>query len=147
MTFGDYIETQLFQPLGMSRANSEIIPRRAHGYSIQNDVVGRAHSNPYILTVASGAICSTTGDLIAWLQALQGGRVLSPRSYAEMTSPSRLEDGTPLSYGLGMQLNTDVRGRRCGSSRAPLSTRPARAGDTINDGSNTRKPRFSPSLC
>jgi CubicO group peptidase (beta-lactamase class C family) len=115
MTYGDYLETQLFQPLGMSRSmycSSEIVPRRAHGYSIENGVVSRAHTNPYTTTFASGGICSTTGDLVAWLQALHGGRVLSPQSYAEMTSPSRLDDGTPLSYGLGMQLNTDVRGRR-----------------------------------
>jgi CubicO group peptidase (beta-lactamase class C family) len=115
MTYEDYLKTQLFQPLGMSRSmycSTEIVPRRAHGYSIQNGGVRPAHNNPYTLTFASGAICSTMGDLVAWLQALHGGKVLSPQSYAEMTSPSRLEDGTPLSYGLGMQLNTDVRGRR-----------------------------------
>jgi CubicO group peptidase (beta-lactamase class C family) len=116
MTYEDYVETQLFQPLGMSRSmycnSSENIPRRAHGYSIQNGVVRRAPTNVHTWPFAAGSICSTTGDLVTWLQALHGGRVLSPQSYAEMTSPSRLEDGTPLSYGLGMQLNTDVRGRR-----------------------------------
>jgi CubicO group peptidase (beta-lactamase class C family) len=116
MTYEDYVETQLFQPLGMSRSvycnSSENVPRRAHGYSIQNGVVRRAPSNVHTWPFAAGSICSTTGDLVAWLRALHGGKVLSPQSYAEMTTPSRLEDGTPLRYGLGLQLNTDAHGRR-----------------------------------
>jgi CubicO group peptidase (beta-lactamase class C family) len=116
MTYEDYVEKQLFQRLGMSRSmychSSENVPRRAHGYSIQNRVVRRAPSNVHTWPFAAGSICSTTGDLVAWLQALHGGKVLSPRSYAEMIAPSRLEDGTPLRYGLGLQLNTDARGRR-----------------------------------
>ncbi len=116
MTYDDYVETQLFEPLGMSRSmycnSSENVPRRAHGYFIQDDVVRRAATNVHTWPFAAGSICSSLGDLVTWLQALHGGRLLSPQSYAEMTSPSRLEDGTPLSYGLGTQLNTDARGRR-----------------------------------
>ena len=47
-------------------------------------------------TYAAGAICSTAEDLITWLQALHGGKVLTPKSYAEMITPSTLNDGTPL---------------------------------------------------
>lgn len=116
MTYEDYVEKQLFQPLGMSRSmycnSSENVPRRAHGYSMQNGVVRRASTNVHTWPFAAGSLCSTTGDLVTWLQALHGGRVLSPQSYAEMIAPSRLEDGTPLSYGLGLMLNTDARGRR-----------------------------------
>jgi CubicO group peptidase (beta-lactamase class C family) len=116
MTYEDYVEKQLFQPLGMSRSmychSSENVPRRAHGYSMQNGVVRRASSNVHTWPFAAGSICSTPGDLVTWLQALHGGKVLSPQSYAEMIAPSRLEDGTPLSYGLGLMLNTDARGRR-----------------------------------
>lgn len=116
MTYEDYVETQLFEPLGMSRSmycnSSENVPQRAHGYSIRNGVVRRAPSNVHTWPFAAGSLCSTTGDLVTWLQALHGGRVLSPQSYAEMIAPSRLEDGTPLRYGLGLQLNTFPGGRR-----------------------------------
>ena len=53
-------------------------------------------------TYAAGAICSTAGDMITWLQALHGGKVLSPKSYAEMITPSKLNDGTPLRYSMGL---------------------------------------------
>ena len=116
MTYEEYIETQLFQPLGMSRSmycnSAENVARRAHGYSIRDSVISRAPTNVHTWPFAAGSVCSTAGDLVTWLQALHGGRVLSAQSYAEMITPSRLADGTPLSYGLGMQLNTDARGRR-----------------------------------
>jgi hypothetical protein len=41
---------------------------------------------------------------------LHGGKVLSPRSYAEMITPSKLNDGTPLRYGMGLQVTPDVSG-------------------------------------
>jgi hypothetical protein len=44
----------------------------------------------------------------AWLHALHGGRVLSERSYEEMTSPSRLNDGTPLRYGMALSVGPDA---------------------------------------
>jgi len=116
MTYEEYVETQLFQPLGMSRSmychSAENVPRRAHGYVLRDGVVHRAATSVHTWPFAAGSLCSTAGDLVTWLQALHGGRVLSPQSYAEMTSPSRLADGTPLSYGLGTALNTDARGRR-----------------------------------
>ena len=53
---------------------------------------------------AAGSLCSTVGDMVTWLQALHGGRVLSPASYAEFITPSRLNDGTPLRYSMGLQV-------------------------------------------
>jgi hypothetical protein len=47
---------------------------------------------------------------VKWLQALHGGKVLSERSYREMTSPSHLNDNTPLRYGMGLSVGPDVRG-------------------------------------
>jgi hypothetical protein len=54
--------------------------------------------------------CSTAGDMVTWLKALHGGKVLSPKSYAEMTTGSKLNDGTPLRYGMGIAVGKDVRG-------------------------------------
>jgi hypothetical protein len=59
---------------------------------------------------AAGALCSTAGDLVTWLRALHGGKVLSPTSYAEMTTPSRLTNGLKLRYGLGVGVGRDSRG-------------------------------------
>ena len=117
MTYEDYVEKKIFEPLGMSRSmycnNSEDVPRRAHGYGMRSGKTGRAPPNVHTWTFAAGAICSTAGDMITWLQALHGGKVLSPKSYAEMIAPSKLNDGTPLRYAMGTH-------RRGGQSRPPV---------------------------
>jgi CubicO group peptidase (beta-lactamase class C family) len=114
MTYEDYVEKQIFEPLGMTRSmycnSGEHVARRAHGYGIQNGMIRRAPINVHTWPYAAGSICSTAGDLVTWLQALHGGRVLSPASYAEMIAPSMLADGTPLRYAMGLQVGTDILG-------------------------------------
>lgn len=113
-TYEDYVEKKLFEPLGMKRSmycnSSENVERRAHGYGVQNGMVRRAPSNVHTWPFSAGSICSTAGDLVTWLKALHGGKVLSPTSYAEMTAPSKLNDGTPLGYGMGIGVGKDIRG-------------------------------------
>jgi hypothetical protein len=64
------------------------------------------HTWPY----SAGSLCSTAGDMVTWLQALHGGKVVSPASYKEMITPSKLNDGTPLRYSMGLAVGNDVRG-------------------------------------
>jgi CubicO group peptidase (beta-lactamase class C family) len=114
LSYEDYVEKKLFEPLGMKRSmycnSSENVERRAHGYGVQNGVVRRAPTNVHTWPFSAGSLCSTAGDMVTWLKALHGGRVLSPKSYAEMTAPSKLNDGTPLGYGMGIAVGKDIRG-------------------------------------
>jgi CubicO group peptidase (beta-lactamase class C family) len=114
MTYEAYLEQRIFGPLGMSRSmfcNSFLnVARRAHGYGMQNGVIRRAPMVQYSWVFAPGALCSTAADLVTWLKALHGGRVMSPASYAEMTTPARLADGTTVRYGLGIKVAEDYRG-------------------------------------
>jgi CubicO group peptidase (beta-lactamase class C family) len=114
MTYESYVEQKLFEPLGMKRSmycnSGENIPRRAHGYGVQNGMIRRAPANVHTWPFSAGSICSTAGDMVTWLKALHGGKVLSPKSYAEMITPSKLNDGTPLRYGMGIGVGKDVRG-------------------------------------
>ena len=114
MSYEDYVEKKLFEPLGMKRSmycnSAENIERRAHGYQVQNGQVRRAPTNVHTWPFAAGSLCSTAGDMVTWLKALHGGKVLSPKSYAEMTTPSKLNDGTPLRYGMGIAVGKDIRG-------------------------------------
>jgi hypothetical protein len=50
--------------------------------------------------------------MITWLQALRGGKVLTPRSYADMITPARLNDGTSTRYSMGLIVWNDSRGLR-----------------------------------
>ncbi len=116
MSYEDYVEKKLFAPLGMTRSmycnSAENVDRRAHGYVVQPGQIRRAPANVHTWPFSAGSLCSTAGDLITWLRSLHGGKVLSPASYAEMTAPSRLNDGTPLRYGMGVGVGRDVRGLR-----------------------------------
>ncbi len=115
MSYEDYVEKNLFAPLGMTRSsycsNSEVVPRRAHGYNLTPGGLVRApylnHKWPY----AAGSLCSTTGDLITWLRKLHGGQVLPAASYRDMITPGRLSDGTPVRYAMGLSVTPDPRGR------------------------------------
>jgi CubicO group peptidase (beta-lactamase class C family) len=115
-TYEDYIEKKIFEPLGMRRSmycnSSENVPRRAHGYVIRNDGVRRAATNVHTWPFAAGSLCSTIGDMVTWLKALHGGKVLSANSYAEMIAPAKLADGTPLRYGMGINIGTDAGGHK-----------------------------------
>jgi CubicO group peptidase (beta-lactamase class C family) len=114
MRYEDYVEKKIFEPLGMKRSmycNSSVnVPRRAHGYGLVNGVIRRAPMVQYSWVFAPGAICSTAGDLVTWLKALHGGKVLTPKSYAEMTTAATLVDGTPVQYGMGIKVGEDYRG-------------------------------------
>lgn len=116
MKYEDYLKKQIFEPLGMTRSmycdSYASVPRRAHGYHMLPMGIRRPPTVNYALVFAPGAVCSTAADLVTWLQALHGGKVLSPESYAEMTTPATLADGTPLQYGLGIKVGEDYRGLR-----------------------------------
>lgn len=114
MKYEDYLRKQIFDPLGMTRSmycDSDVnIPHRAHGYNLQNGVIRRAPKISYVWVFAPGALCSTAGDLITWTKALHGGKVLSPKSYAEMTTQVTLDDGTRVQYGMGIKVGEEYRG-------------------------------------
>ena len=114
MSYEDYVEKKLFEPLGMKRSmycnSSENVERRAHGYQVANGMIRRASTNVHTWPFSAGSLCSTAGDLVTWLKALHGGKVLSQKSYAELITPSKLNDGTPLRYSMGLSVGKDSRG-------------------------------------
>ena len=59
-------------------------------------------------SLGMGGLCATAGDLATWNRALHGGRVLSPASYAAMTTPR----GAAKAYGFGLQFSTTPWGAR-----------------------------------
>lgn len=115
MSYEDYVERALFSELGMTRSsycsNTEVVPRRAHGYQLTNDGLVRREHVSHVWPYSAGSLCSTVGDLVTWLQALHGGRVLPEASYQDMITPVPLDDGTPVRYAMGLARTPDSRGR------------------------------------
>lgn len=66
---------------------------------------GELERSPYAhpsKSLGGGALCASARDLAAWNRALHGGQVLTPASYAAMTTPR----GAAKSYGFGVQRTT-----------------------------------------
>ena len=115
-SYADFVKENLFDRLGMSDSRycseNAIVKRRAHGYDATpgGGLVLAAYLDqtwPY----AAGSLCSTTGDLIRWTQALHTGQVLAPAGYAELTTPGTLNDGYQVRYAKGLTV-TPVAGHR-----------------------------------
>lgn len=102
--YGAYLDSTMFRPLGLRSTlycdRAPLVPHRARGY--QRD--GRTFTNaPYLdmsQPYAAGALCSTVGDLARWDRLLATGKVVSPESYGEMTTP----EGTAGLNGYGFGL-------------------------------------------
>jgi len=115
MSYAAFVQQRLFDRVGMTSSYycSERTVRKnhAHGYDTAAGALVHKgfldHDWPY----AAGSLCSNAADLVAWNRALHGGKVLSPASYAAMTTPGVLTDGTALRYGLGISV-ADIGGRR-----------------------------------
>lgn len=113
--YHDHVRRTLLEPLGMhSTGYSGSIPPdlpRAVGY---DTVAGRLEARTFggnPPAVGAGFYHATAGDLLAWQQALRSGRIVSPESYAVMTTPTVLSSGEAWPYGYGIWLRELV-GRR-----------------------------------
>jgi CubicO group peptidase (beta-lactamase class C family) len=82
----------------------------AKGYEFDGD--GKAvPANPLDMSVphAAGSLVANARDLATWAEAFHSGKVVKPASYALMTAPTRLADGSTVPYGFGL-IPGDVRG-------------------------------------
>jgi D-alanyl-D-alanine carboxypeptidase len=100
-SYYDYVEQQIFRPVGMadtlSPSEQEEVPRRSRGYMRGQD--GQLQLNddtlPPRATSAGGGL-STVGDLQRFARALLEGRLISKGSLEALVSGRATPDGKPL---------------------------------------------------
>ncbi|MEK7724788.1 MAG: serine hydrolase, partial [Acidobacteriota bacterium] len=104
-SYGDFLQENIFTPLGMKRSGYEdplrIIKNRATGY---DQLPGNPITNlPYreiVRMYSSGGVYSTTEDLLLWSNAISTGKILSKKSVEAMFTPFReMYPGTGYAYG------------------------------------------------
>jgi len=104
--YGTYLQEKLFTPLGLTGTTycgtRPIIKHRAQGYDVARGQLVNTDFISMDLPYAAGSLCSTVGDLARWTAALASGRVVSPASYRQMTTPVKLPTGRAMSYGFGL---------------------------------------------
>jgi D-alanyl-D-alanine carboxypeptidase len=101
---------RLFRPVGLTETRychtDPLVKWRAAGYYRDDDGF---HNAPWLSMTqpfSAGSLCSTARDLVRWNQALHGGRVVSARSYAAMTTAEGGALKAPIRYGFGLIADT-----------------------------------------
>jgi CubicO group peptidase (beta-lactamase class C family) len=104
--YREALHEEIARPLGLTTLGWCTDPRKdttvATGYQYLGP--GKLEQSAYAhpsKSLGGGALCATPGDLAAWNRALHGGRVLSPASYAAMTTPRA--PSTRYGFGLYVQ--------------------------------------------
>jgi CubicO group peptidase (beta-lactamase class C family) len=105
---GSFFQTHIFSPLQLTHTAYEPAPNGnlASGYTS----FGLSEPIPAVPEAkgwagAAGAIWSTPTDLLTWDKSLLNHTLISPASYAVLTTPQRLTDGRSSGYGCGEGIN------------------------------------------
>lgn len=105
---GTVLSQRIFAPLGMTHTAYDPPPTDtglSRGYtSYALAAPSPAPPEAKGWTGAAGAIYSTPTDLLTWDLALIDGTLLSPASYATLTTPRTLADGRSTGYGCGLNV-------------------------------------------
>ena len=108
--YRDYLQHHILGPLHMTQtfttAEEPRLPDMAKGYrhanGAPNGAVERAPMIDPSWGGAAGFLVTTVGDLAKWDAALQGGKVVSPDSYRQMTTALETTENGSADYGLGL---------------------------------------------
>ncbi|MDT0540160.1 serine hydrolase domain-containing protein [Croceitalea sp. P059] len=105
-TYEQYLDEVIFEPLGMKNtyycSTSKAVKNKAYGYDFSPEGLQQKqylnHKWPY----AAGSLCSTTEDLLIWMNALHNQKIVSNEQYQELITPKTLNDGIQVRYAMGL---------------------------------------------
>lgn len=109
-SYKDFIEKQIFAPLGMNHSfydsTDRVIAGRVSGYSKGKEgFVNCAYlsmTQPY----AAGSLMSSVDDLALWDAALNTEKLVKQESLKRAWTPAVLNNGKPTHYGYGWAMNS-----------------------------------------
>lgn len=109
MSYGQYLKSAMFLPLGMTRSELERSANRgpgdAWGYRVVESRKGARLVPSDRMDISSrfagGGTRSTAEDMLRWARALLAGTLVTPATWAAMTTPTVTRDGRHADYGYG----------------------------------------------
>jgi len=108
VTYYEFVERELCVPQQLRDTcyldDYRLIKHRVRGYDIWSEITFNSGQLSMMPPFAAGGLGSSAADLLEWGSALLGHRVVTADSLKRMTTPGRLNDGTPTTYGFGMEL-------------------------------------------
>jgi D-alanyl-D-alanine carboxypeptidase len=100
-----FLRERIFQPLGMTSASDCEDHSRDDATAYTRYALGPPRPVPREANgwyFAAGELCMTPSDLARWDVAFLQKRILSAKSYDEFTRETKLKDGKPTHYALGL---------------------------------------------
>jgi CubicO group peptidase (beta-lactamase class C family) len=101
-----FLQKRVFGPLDMTSTyvyndHRRVVPHRARAYEpTAGQQAWRLSESNWIIDGDAG-VHSTVQDLVRWSAEVTRPRVLPPAVIESLRTPGRLNDGSPLSYGMG----------------------------------------------
>jgi CubicO group peptidase (beta-lactamase class C family) len=111
-TYAQLLRDFFLEPLSLNRTGvCGTQTPSPNGYLLTSSGAFPVQAAEMSLPFSAGSICSTSNDLVRWTLALADGRVVSPESYARMTTSVDPSTTPPPGYGYGLVV-TPLDGRR-----------------------------------
>ncbi len=111
-TYEQYVRENLFGPAGMTQSafveDEPNLTDVAKAYWRGEDGKSKLTEAPEIpesWAGGAGAIVSTIQDLVKWDTALTSGKIVSAADYTLMSTPGKLNNGNPTTYGMGLGID------------------------------------------
>lgn len=113
LTYPELVRREVSEPLGLNHTGftllreggmvrtAEIMPGRARVYGWRGGVQRDEDALYPIHTYSAGGLYSSARDIATLMAALEGGRLLTPQSFALLTTPAKLNDGRDGGFGVG----------------------------------------------
>lgn len=109
MDYGAFLMERIFTPLGMKDSyygdHRELIDGKVSGYDYTDEGIKNATFTSDSWAYSAGGLISSAEDIAKWSNALFSGQIIEERNLSRMLSPSVLNDGTEVPYGLGLVLS------------------------------------------
>ena len=108
LSYAEYMRMHVWAPAGMldTRMDDplEVVPRRVRGYQLVGDTLRNSEFIDVSSRFAAGGTRGTVPDLLRFMAALDGGRLLRDSTRTQMTRPAHTRDGHAVPYALGWQI-------------------------------------------
>ena len=109
-SFAEFLQDHIFSPLKMENTikknrKYDIIKNRAIGY-IEDEEAYYKMDLPATIYNGDGQILTTPKDMFKWHQGIRNATIGTPELWKKMHTKAKLNDGTTIDYGLGVEFET-----------------------------------------
>lgn len=109
--YADFVKKNIFTPAGMPTTVAfengiSTVRNRAYGHSQVNGQWEQTDQSNTSAVLGDGGIYSNVEEMAEWIKTLWKYKLISRQIQLAAWSPARLNDGTPIDYGMGWHLET-----------------------------------------